>query len=94
MSQYSKAIAVFLTGALTWGRTVVASKPGGVTAGEWLALATVAVTTLLVYVIRNDPAPEAEDPPPSMPVSPIQWSYTPSVPASTVTSQPPAEGIA
>jgi hypothetical protein len=57
--QTKKAVAAFLVGVLGWGTAVVASDSASVTATEWIALATVAVSTLTVYFLTNEPAPDA-----------------------------------
>ncbi len=56
LAPYKKAVGVFLTGLLGWGTAVVASDSAPITATEWIALATVAVTTLVAYVLTNAPA--------------------------------------
>ena len=51
-----KAVGAFLVGLLGWGTVVVASDSASITATEWIGLATVAVSTLTVYFLTNEPA--------------------------------------
>lgn len=62
IGQYRKAIAAFIAGALTWGGTVVASKPAHITATEWLALGGVAFTTLVVGMVAPNDPPDGPEP--------------------------------
>jgi hypothetical protein len=56
IAQTKKAIGAFLVGAVGWGAAVVESAPAHITATEWIAGATVIVSTLVVYVLTNAPA--------------------------------------
>jgi hypothetical protein len=56
IADMKKAIGAFVTSLLTWGYLVVQSESSPITAEEWLGLAGVAVTTLVVYVLKNEPA--------------------------------------
>jgi hypothetical protein len=53
MSRYTKAIGAFLTGALAWLTIVVESDSESITSTEWLALAGLVVTTVVVYLLPN-----------------------------------------
>lgn len=57
MGTAKKAIGAFLAGLLAWATSVVASESARITAPEWIVLLGVVVTTLTVYVLRNDPPP-------------------------------------
>lgn len=54
MGKYRKTITAVVTGLIGWGTAVVQSAPSGVTATEWIMLATVTATGLGVYGIAND----------------------------------------
>jgi hypothetical protein len=56
MSTVKKAIGAFLVGILAWGTAVVESASTAITAAEWIVLAGVAVSTITVYLLTNDPA--------------------------------------
>jgi hypothetical protein len=54
MKTVRKAVAAALSGAIGWGMAVTASASGPVTASEWMALATAAVTAFLVWLLPNE----------------------------------------
>jgi hypothetical protein len=57
--RYSKAIAAALSQAVVWGGVVVQSDSSSITSSEWMGLAGIAVTTLVVFLApRNAPAAE------------------------------------
>ncbi len=53
ISDAKKAVAAALTGALGWATAVVTSAPDAITASEWVTLATVAVSSFLVWLLPN-----------------------------------------
>lgn len=55
LGDIKKAIGALLTGLLAWGTAVVASESSAITAAEWITLAGVGVTTVTVYLLKNDP---------------------------------------
>lgn len=57
--QTKKAVAAFIGQSLTWAGVVVASDSQPVTVEEWLALAGIVGTTLVVYFLTNESAPDA-----------------------------------
>jgi hypothetical protein len=66
IGQYKKFIAACLTGILGWGTMVVESGDEAITSTEWIALATIIVTAVLVYILGNDPAPAPPAEPPTI----------------------------
>jgi hypothetical protein len=55
MSTIRKAIAQFLTAAVTWGAAVTVSDEAQITAAEWVVLAGGAVGAFLVWLVPNGP---------------------------------------
>jgi len=53
MTKYRKSITAGITGLIGWATAVVASPAAGITASEWIALATVAAVTAGVYQAPN-----------------------------------------
>ena len=58
ISDISKAIGALLVGALGWGAAVVTSSSSAITSSEWIQLATVGVTVITVYILKNGPTPD------------------------------------
>lgn len=63
LGAYNKALVVLYLGVLAWFAQVIASKPGPITAAEWLALASIPVVSGVVRQIQNDPIPAPTKPP-------------------------------
>ena len=64
-----KSIATALTGTLAWATVVVHSESVKITGDEWLGLAGVWLTVVIVYLVGNDPPlnPPAPAPAPEFP---------------------------
>ena len=54
MKTARKAIAAALTGAVTWGTSVVTSSAEQITSSEWVQLAGVLVAAVLVWLLPNE----------------------------------------
>ncbi len=55
LSPYLKTIAAVVVGVIGWATQVVNSSSTSITAGEWIALATVIATALGVFAVANSP---------------------------------------
>lgn len=60
LQPYAKAITALVLGVIGWATQVVDSTPTGVTAPEWIGLATVVAASLGVFGVTNQPKPTPE----------------------------------
>lgn len=53
LGPYGKTVAALVVGLIGWATLVVQSSSAPITASEWIALATVAATSIGVFAVPN-----------------------------------------